>query len=288
MTAAETYAARIDAVSTQRLRLHGHQPPDDRFGGAVAQRFRADPHRRLDANLQVVASYVQPEDVLIDVGGGAGRVGLALALRCRQVINVDSSPGMLAEFTACATEAGITNARSVLADWLAAADISGDVSMASSVTYFVRDIAPFIEKMVAASRRRVMLTLWSVPTDDQSAPLFRLVYGEEKAPVPGYRELLPVLWEMGILPDVRVLPDAPLIPGTLARRAPTDAPGGSALGGAGPMAAAGRPGTGPGPGRGPLPHAFCPVSRGLPAPLVPGGAAATDHVGDRQEALKDL
>jgi len=213
MTAAETYAALIEAVSAQRLRIHGHQPQGDRFGGPVAQRFRSDPHRRLDANLQAVASYVQPDDVLIDVGGGAGRVSLPLALRCRQVINVDSSPGMLAEFEACAAQAGITNARSVLADWLAAADISGDVSLASSVTYFVHDIVPFIEKMAAASRRRVLLTLWSVPSPNQSTPLFRLVYGEEQAPAPGHRELLPVLWDMGILPDVRVLPDAPLIPG---------------------------------------------------------------------------
>jgi len=213
MTAAETYAALIDAVSAQRLRLHGPQPPDDRFGGPVAQRFRYDPHRSLDVNLQVVASYVQPDDVLIDVGGGAGRVSLPLALRCRQVINVDASPGMLAEFEACAAEAGITNAYSVLSDWLAAADIAGNISLASSVTYFIRDIVPFIEKMIAASRRRAMITLWSVPTANQSATLFRLVYGEEQALVPGHRALLPVLWEMGILPDVRVLPDSPRVPG---------------------------------------------------------------------------
>ena len=72
MTAAETSAARIDAVSAQRLRIHGHQPLEDRFGGPVAQCFRCDPHRSLDANLQVVASYVQPDDVLTDVGGGVG------------------------------------------------------------------------------------------------------------------------------------------------------------------------------------------------------------------------
>jgi SAM-dependent methyltransferase len=238
MTAAQTYAALIDAVNAQRSRLHGHQPLEDRFGGPVAQRFRADPHRDLDANLQVVASYVQPDDVFLDVGGGAGRVGLSLALRCRQVINVDSSPGMLAEFEACAAQVGITNARPVLADWLAAKDISGDVSLASSVTYFVHDIVSFIEKMAAASRRRVMITLWSVPSPNQSAPLFRLVYGEEQAPAPGHRELLPVLWEMNILPDVCVLPDTPLDPRCDAARAATDAPGGRALGIAGAVATA--------------------------------------------------
>src|SRR5713101_2557133 len=176
MTAAHTYAALIDAMHAQQSRIHGQQPAEDRFGGPVAQRFRCDPHRSLDANLQVVASYVQPDDVLIDVGGGAGRVGLPLALHCRQVINIDSSPGMIAEFDACAAEAGITNTHSVLSDWLAAADIAGNISLASSVTYFIRDIVPFIEKMIAASRRRAMITLWSVPTANQSATLLRLVY----------------------------------------------------------------------------------------------------------------
>jgi hypothetical protein len=46
-----------------------------------------------------------------------------------------------------------------------------------------------------------------------SQALFRLVYGAEQAPVPGYRELLPVLWELGILPDVHVLPGVPQVPG---------------------------------------------------------------------------
>ena len=74
MTAAETYAAHIDAVRAQRARLHGAQPPDDPWAGPIAQRFRADPHRPLDANLTVLASHIRPEDVLLDVGGGAGRV----------------------------------------------------------------------------------------------------------------------------------------------------------------------------------------------------------------------
>src|SRR6266568_275750 len=105
MTAAETYAARIDAVRAQRARLHGAPPPDDPWAGPVARCFRADPHRPLDANLAVLASYTRPEDVLLDVGGGAGRVALPLALRCREVITVDASPGMGAEFTAPAGDA---------------------------------------------------------------------------------------------------------------------------------------------------------------------------------------
>jgi SAM-dependent methyltransferase len=209
MTAAEQYAASVDAVHAQRARLHGQQLPDDRWGGEAAQRFRYDPHRSLDANLQVIASYVQREDVLIDVGGGAGRLSLPLALRCREVVNVDASAAMLAAFEELAAQAGIRNARAVRADWLAAEGIQGDVTLVSSVTYFVRDIVPFVRNLEAASRRRVIILVWSEPPPNLRSRLFYLVYGEDQAASPGHRALLPVLWEMDILPDVRVLPMRP-------------------------------------------------------------------------------
>jgi hypothetical protein len=213
MTAAETYAARIDAVRAQRARLHGAQPPHDPWAGPVARRFRADPHRQLDANLTVLASYTRPEDVLIDVGGGAGRVSLPLALRCREVITVDASPGMGVEFTAAAAAAGITNARFVHANWLEAEGFQGDVALTSNVSYFVGDIVRFVEKLATAARRRVMMTVWSVANPNQSSPLFHLVYGEAQEAAPGHRELLPVLWDLGILPDVHVLPGVPQVQG---------------------------------------------------------------------------
>lgn len=207
MTAAHSYAARVDAANAQRARLQGGEIRGDPWSGAMARRFRLDPHRELDANLAAIAAYVEPGDVFVDVGGGAGRISLPIALRCREVICVDPSPGMQAEFEPCAAEAGITNARFIRADWLAAEGTVGDVAFAANVTYFVRDIVPFVEKIERAARRRVMITVWSIPPAAQDARLFRLVYGEEQQAAPGHCELLPVLWELGILPDVRVLPN---------------------------------------------------------------------------------
>src|SRR5207237_9672747 len=109
----------------------------------------------------------------------AGRVALPLALRCREVLVVDASPGMGTQFPAAAAAAGIPNTRFIHANWLEAEGLQGDVVLTSNVTYFVRDIVPFVEKLAAAACRRVMITVWSVANPHQSAPLFHLVYGEE-------------------------------------------------------------------------------------------------------------
>ena len=204
-TSADHYAAMLDAVDEQQLRLSGPRPADIWTGQSAAQ-FRFDPHRELDPNLAVLSSYVNAGDAVVDVGGGAGRVSLPLALRCREVLTVEPSEGMAAEYEGSRQEAGIANARRVPTGWMEAVGVEGDLALTCDVTYFVRDIVPFLEKMQAAARRRVMILVWSEPPPNRGADLFRRVYGEPLAPMPGHRELLPVLWDINILADVRVLP----------------------------------------------------------------------------------
>ena len=99
MNAAEQYTARADAVGEQRTRvLHVDPQYRDRWTGALAKRFRVDPRRELDPVLTFIVEHVRPDDVFLDVGGGAGRVALPVALRCSEAIIVDPSEGMHHEF----------------------------------------------------------------------------------------------------------------------------------------------------------------------------------------------
>jgi len=207
-SAADRYGARVDAVLAQRTRLRGPQPPGDRRAGCPADHplLTADPLRPLCPNLAVIASYIEADDVIIDVGGGAGRISLPLALRCREVINVEPSPTMAMGFRRNAAGAGISNTRIIDGEWPDVDAPAGSVALVNHVTYMTREIVPFIKKLKLAGRRRVLITVNSVPGPSFQRVLYQLVHGEAEEIVPGHVELINVIWELGILPDIRVLP----------------------------------------------------------------------------------
>ena len=220
MSAADAYRARVDAVLAQRTRLRGPQPPGDLFAGLPEGHplLVTDARRPLEPNLEVLASYIEPDDVIVDVGGGAGRISLPLALRCREVVNVDPSAAMLAGFEANAARAGITNVRTIRADWPTPEAPRGTVALVNHVTYLTREIVPFIEALEAAASRRVLLTVNDPPPPSSNRELFRLLYGEPEEIVPGHEELVAVLVEMGVEPEVRHLPDPSTPPPTAPTR----------------------------------------------------------------------
>jgi hypothetical protein len=212
-SAAAHYAARVDAVLAQRTRLRGPQPPGDQRAGCPADNplVKADPLRPLDPNLAVIASYIEADDVVIDVGGGGGRISLPLALRCREVINVEPSTTMAMGFRRNAAAAGISNTCIIEGAWPDVDAPAGSVALVNHVTYLTREIVPFIKKLEQAGRRRVLITVNSVPGPSFQRVLYQLVHGEAEEVVPGHVELISVIWELGILPDIRVAP-VPLVP----------------------------------------------------------------------------
>lgn len=205
-TAATRYAAVYDAALAAD-RFTDHQIPGDHWAD-LAEMFRLDPRRPKDANLSALADYLEPSDVLLDVGGGAGRVSLALADCVQEVVLVEPSEGMREQFIIARDQGGITNTR-IATDWWMDSDETGDVIHISDVTYFVRDIAPFVEKLHNSASRRIMITVWRPTPGDMGSELRSAVLGERPPHWPGLPELAAVLWEMGLLPEIRPLPDEP-------------------------------------------------------------------------------
>ncbi len=207
MTIAQNYTARVNAVLNQRTRLRGPQP-EDVFEKMPPKHplLVSDARRPLDPNLQVIASsYLKPEDLLLDVGGGSGRYSLPLALSCREVINIDPSPTMIAGFAANAERAGIKNIRSIAADWLEIDPPPSDIALVAHVLYLTLDIVPFIEKLQQSVRRRILILVNDPPPPSWNRVLFEYLFGEKEEIVPGHVELVDVLQEMGIKPEIQPL-----------------------------------------------------------------------------------
>ncbi len=206
MDAAANYAAVYDAAQAAG-RFPDHRLPGDHWADE-AELFRLNPRRPLESDLLALASYLEPSDVLLDVGGGAGRVSLALADRVKEVVLVEPSASMREQFVMARDQAGIANTR-IAAEWWLDSNETGDVAHVADVTYFVRDIVPFIVKLHNAAARRVMITVWRPTPGDMGAEPRRLVMGQQPPEWPGLPELAVVLWEMGLLPEIRPLSDQP-------------------------------------------------------------------------------
>lgn len=141
----------------------------------------------------------------IDAGAGTGRFALPLAAGVRHVTAVDPSDGMLGVLRRRADEDGVTNLTTIEATWEDADVEPADVAFSSFVLTLVPEAAPFVEKLEAVARQRVLLYLGAFSGDAALDPLWRHFHGASRAPGASYMDALAVLRELGIEAEVTVV-----------------------------------------------------------------------------------
>jgi SAM-dependent methyltransferase len=171
--------------------------------------FMADPRRTADVEVDRLVREVKSSTTVLDVGGGAGRFALPLALRCRHVTVVEPSPSMRQKLHEVAAVSGIDNITVVPRRWEEAEVKPVDVVISAHVVYMIEDIRTFVEKLVAHAGEKVLMPTFMRPPMARYAPFWRWVHGEDRVELPGAAELMPVLWEMGIYPDVEMFAPKP-------------------------------------------------------------------------------
>ncbi len=200
--ALEAWAARVRANRDQVEQYRETTQAD--FYAPIAGMFRADPRRTDEPALELLRSLVRPDDVLLDIGAGGGRLALPLALVCREVIAIDPSPGMLDVMRAGMAEHGIANVRVVDGRWPASGP-RGDVALISHLGYDVEDIGPFLDAMEAAAERLCVAVLLEQPPPTEADRLWPDVHGVERAALPSLREFLALLLARGKLFEVQLV-----------------------------------------------------------------------------------
>jgi len=203
------WAARVGAHHAQSARVR-ETPEGGDFYAPVTGVFIADPRRTDDPILELLLPLARPDDTWLDIGAGAGRYALPLALRVRKVIAVDPSPGMLAALVELAAEHGIANVRAIEARWpvdpAAGPPPAGDVALIAHLGYDVEAIGPFLDAMEAAAGRLCVAILADGSPGGAAHPFWPPVHGEERIELPALDDFVGLLRARGRDPQVVRLP----------------------------------------------------------------------------------
>ena len=195
----------VETEHAQSERMREESTPDDHWQTS-AHHFRADPRRSDDPLVERLLQEVGPNHTLLDVGAGAGRLALPLALRCREVIAVEPSPSMASLLLQLASESDIHNVSLVQAKWDEAEVDPADIVLCAHVLYTASDVVPFIRKLEAHGRKMVLIVLFNASPQSHIYPLWKQVHGEDRLPLPGLPQLQDVLWELDIEARVEMFP----------------------------------------------------------------------------------
>jgi SAM-dependent methyltransferase len=207
--AAAAWRALVLSEREQVERLPNRPRPED-FYGPVAESFKADPRRTTDPLLDILRAMVRPDETWLDVGAGGGRYTLPIALLARRVFAVEPSAGMRGVMVEACREFGIDNVDLFDERWpCASATPIADVGFISQVGYDIPDFGAFLDQLEARSRRLCVAVLFARAPISDFAPLWPLVYSEERVLLPGLAEFTTLLFAKGRLPETRLLTTPP-------------------------------------------------------------------------------
>jgi 2-polyprenyl-3-methyl-5-hydroxy-6-metoxy-1,4-benzoquinol methylase len=206
MTAVDAWVARVGAHHEQSLRIQQQAAwAPDESGRYMASMFVGDPQRTDDPVLNRLLRAVSPATTVLDVGGGAGRYALPLALAGKEVIVVEPDPGMVRTLREQMARHRIENITIIEEKWQDARVQPADVVLCAHVIYDVVTIEAFVHWLTAHAREQVLLVA-NMPWRMQVLSAFwPLVHGEERITLPSVPELLPLLWELDVFPNLEML-----------------------------------------------------------------------------------
>ncbi|MCU0506651.1 MAG: methyltransferase domain-containing protein [Chloroflexi bacterium] len=157
--------------------------------------------------LDALGELALPDDRWLDIGAGAGRFALPLALRVREVVALDPSPSMLRALREGMEQHAIRTVLPVEGRWPAgdpatAARLRSDVTLIAHVGYDVGDIGGFLDAMEAASRRLCVAVLAARVPSWPAGRFWPPVHGEARIELPALGPFLDLLAERGAAPRV--------------------------------------------------------------------------------------
>jgi CTP:molybdopterin cytidylyltransferase MocA/SAM-dependent methyltransferase len=206
------WGAQVKANRDQVDRIR--EVADGDFYATTTGLFRADPRRpdTEDATLAALRALSEAGETWLDIGAGAGRYAMPLALTVGsggEVIAVDPSSAMLGALRNDMADFGIGNIRVIEGRWPLGEGIlpvpAADVSLIAHVGYDIEAIGPFVDAMEAATRRLCVAVMMERTPASVAEPFWPPVHGEERIPLPALPAFVDLLEARGRAPEVRMV-----------------------------------------------------------------------------------
>jgi 16S rRNA G527 N7-methylase RsmG len=149
---------------------------------------------------------------VLDIGAGPGTLAIPLASLVKEVTAVEPGEGMVAILHDHIKKNGISNISCIQKRWEdieTAVDLDGQYDIViASLSLTMEDIREALAKMNAASRKYVYLFWFADPPfwERMYIDLWPELHGETYHPGPKADCLFNVLYQMGIYPNVEMLP----------------------------------------------------------------------------------
>ena len=203
--AVDRWHSQVRRHHSQSIAAQQNFDPNQDFWEGMAQNFKDDPFRKGDPVIDRLEQEFAECRTLVDIGGGAGRLALPLSLSREAVTVVDSSKSMLLELQDSCEEAKIENVSSVFGLWEDAVIDIHEGALCSHVTYGIENIGKFLENVNQYASKRVVIIAFMKSPQAHLESLWREVHEEERVHLPGVPELMDVLWQLGIAPELNIV-----------------------------------------------------------------------------------
>jgi SAM-dependent methyltransferase len=193
----------VEVKSRSRKRDLGAEPAVDVWC-ARAHEFDEGIKRRWakpDSSRAFILSRLDADSTVLDIGAGTGAWSALLARRARRVTAVEPSPAMIEVMRENLAGEGVTNVTIVQGAWPGVPVELHDFSLCSHAMYGCPDLAAFVARMVACTRRTCFLILRAPTLDGVRAEAAQHLWGHP-LDSPNFTIAYNILLQMGIYANV--------------------------------------------------------------------------------------